>query len=408
MLYGYGTGLSRTQITSLIGECLTDDFMPMWDGSKLVDAPVQLIGDVLTFFVDIEVPSSSIKFTDAIKVSEANSFLRITNTQFPDTDFDLVDARSRRTGASSLPRYFHLLESQNIFDASLDETTQITSNPHSFSAVTSNDAQTNEITVKTFAAMSNVRFKFYYTAAPNAEIRYIPSKAAWVQEEGGIDLVLGENVIDLGVSPFRLFIGDSLSVEIRADNMALLGSAAGVIWLKTMLQRGEFRDVALTNHTGHGFYLAANSSDENGSNAQALSNGVAVRYRIPSPFGYSDERLPSTSTGFWDGSAHLVELDQSGAEYVAQIAFSLKPAQKNKLVLIELFIDSPTPELIAAETRSLVKAVNTTELVTKSFALFGGADLLNYGAYFEITLLGTTGALFAQTINVTKTGGGAD
>lgn len=162
---------------------------------------------------------------------------------------------------------------------------------------------------------------------------------------------------------------------------------------------------AVDDTTGHGFYITPNSVDENGSNAQSLANGVATRYQIKTPFAFDDERLPSTSTGFWDGTNYLIELDQLGAEYTAQIAFSVLPLLKEKHMLIEVFIDSPSPELIAAETRSLVKANNTAEMVTKSFSFFGGANFLTYGAYVEVTIFNTSGTMYGQTINITKTGG---
>lgn len=199
------------------------------------------------------VESASIEFGDITTLSEANSFLRISNTQFPNTKFDILDARQRSTGVSSRPRQFVLTEAENPFTIQPTDTSTITTNPLLFNYTATLNSQTNKLRFRTGAAMVNVRLRVRYNASPNAVVKYIPDKASWLSGTGGLDLTSGDNTVDLGNSPFRSFVGDVYQVEVRADNMSLKGTAT-IPYVVVDLQRGEFRDMAyqsdLANMTG--------------------------------------------------------------------------------------------------------------------------------------------------------------
>ena len=209
-----------------------------------------------------EVESGSIAFGDNVTLHEANSFLRISNAQFPTVNFDVIDARSRRTAASNRPRQYFLTEAQNEFTLSDTETNTITSTSFSFTYRATLDAQTNVIRFKVPSGetCTNIRARVRYRDAPQATIKYLPTKEAWITGEGGLDFFAGENDIDLGASAFRTFTDDNILIEVVGDTVNLLGSAPittetpqgvlaaqGFPYLKVMLQRAEFREIAYSS-----------------------------------------------------------------------------------------------------------------------------------------------------------------
>lgn len=221
----------------------TDGRIPMRSGGLFADSPLRIEGDRIISDLTIEVPNSSIGFTESVTMSEANSFMRITNQQFPNVAFDLVDARNRRTAPSNLPRYFRLSEAQNQFILQPVNTEVITTNPLIVTYTATLNAQTNVINFQANGAMTNVRVLIRYNTGPRSVIKYFPSKSAWDTGTGGQDFSAGMNSVDLGISPLRTFVGDELQIEVRADNIDLLGDTNGFPYVDNMIQRGEFMDI---------------------------------------------------------------------------------------------------------------------------------------------------------------------
>ncbi len=191
--------------------------------------------------------ADSLRIGDISTLHEANSFLRLSNSQFPDVRFDLIDARSRPTAASNPPRQFYLTEAENDFTLQAIDTETITTNPLSMNYTVTLDAQTNAFKFRTAATMTNVRVTVSYATGNQGVIKYLPSKAAVLDGSGGYNFTLGDNTISFPDSPFRQLTGDQVTVLVEADNVSFLGNTTGFPYLVGSVQRGEFRDLAFSS-----------------------------------------------------------------------------------------------------------------------------------------------------------------
>ena len=204
----------------------------------------QLTNGELLMPGDTGFEAASLRIGDISTLHEANSFLRLSNSQFPDVRFDLIDARSRPSGVSSRPRQFYLTEAENDFIIQPIDTETITTNPLSMSYTVTLNAQTNAFKFRTAAVMNNVRVTVSYATGNQGVIKYLPSKAAVLDGSGGYDFTLGENTVSFPDSPFRQLTGDQVTVLVEADNISFLGNTTGFPYLVAVVQRGEFRDLA--------------------------------------------------------------------------------------------------------------------------------------------------------------------
>ena len=202
------------------------------------------------------VEAASVDFGDVVRLSEANSFMRISNNQFPDVRFDIIDARTRRAGASDRPRQFYQLEAENELVVQSGDGTAITSGPVTFTLPVTANRQINSVISRASATMDNVRARIRYTTGAQTVVKYWPTKARWLSGNGE-DLTPDGNseiAIEFDQTPFRVITGDVYEVEIRADNYALLGNGSGVPYVAIMQQESEFRDVAwLSDVMGQAF-----------------------------------------------------------------------------------------------------------------------------------------------------------
>ncbi len=187
------------------------------------------------------VESGSVTFGDVLKLSEVAGFLGISNL-LNERQYTVVDFYTPRTAASSEPTVFHLIEPEFEFGAQPIDSTNLPDNPLTFLYVVQNNARTNAIKFRTYAAMTNVRIKVSQTSNGVA-LKYLPNKTAWEKEIGGLTWVLGDNTFDFTDSPVILSAGVELQFEIRADAVALKGSPAGSAFFASMIQRGVFDDV---------------------------------------------------------------------------------------------------------------------------------------------------------------------
>lgn len=204
----------------------------------------QLSSGELLMPSDTGFEAASLRIGDISTLHEANSFLRLSNSQFPAVRFDLIDARSRPTAASNRPRQFYLTEAENDFVIQAVDTETITTNPLSMNYTVTLNAQTNAFRFRTAAAMTNVRVTVSYATGNQGVIKYLPSKAAVLDGSGGYDFTLGENTVSFPDSPFRQLTGDQVTVLVEADNISFLGNTTGFPYLVAVVQRGEFRDLA--------------------------------------------------------------------------------------------------------------------------------------------------------------------
>lgn len=189
--------------------------------------------------------SGSINFGDLITLSEASGFLAIQNN-LNGNRYRLIDHYVPRNAPSSKPGYIQMIEAEAEFDCQPDQSQTLTSNPLIFSYTTQLTSRVNSIKWRVASPMTNVRFKITKTDV-NVAVKYYPSKAAWTEGTGGVSFAAGDHVTDFLDTPLLFTPGTTLQFEVRADNVALKGSSAGIASFSAMVQRGEFKYVAIAD-----------------------------------------------------------------------------------------------------------------------------------------------------------------
>lgn len=187
------------------------------------------------------VESGSVTFGDVLKLSEVAGFLGISNL-LNERQYTIVDYWTPRDAASSEPTVFHLIEPEFEFISQPVDTTNLPDNPLIYNYTVINNARTNAIKFRTYAAMTNVRIQISQVSN-GAVLKYLPNKTAWEKETDGLTWVLGDNTFDFTDSPVILSSGNVLRFEIRADSVALKGNALGAPYFTATLQRGVFDNV---------------------------------------------------------------------------------------------------------------------------------------------------------------------
>jgi len=250
------------------GSSVIDDLtpyqVPMKDltNTKLVysGATVDNVSSEWTFDKSINVPAGSINVGAAATLSEGGEDLLVLGNITDKRGFALT-ADFDETG-SMIPDYVNLgteffnVLNPNDSDIAID-------NPLLFSIVGGvtppNIRQTNQVTFRASQAMPNVTSRVTDTASGTV-IRYIPDRAAWDSNEGGLDFIAGDNIIDfisrepsttgvfnIGTVPFRLESGQQIDIEIKADAMHLQGIQAGsdfFPYLTQLIQEGPLTSIA--------------------------------------------------------------------------------------------------------------------------------------------------------------------
>lgn len=186
--------------------------------------------------------SGSINFGDLITLSEASGFLAIQNN-LNGNRYRLVDHYVPKDEPSAKPGYVHMYEAENEFISQGTFDTTLNANPLVFSYTTSLLSRVNSLKFKTASAMTNFRMKIT-AVGPNVIVKYFPTKAAWVQSLGGLDLIAGDNVLDFKDTPLLFEPGTTLSFEIRATSVSMLGNSSGMPYITAMVQRGQFKYLA--------------------------------------------------------------------------------------------------------------------------------------------------------------------
>lgn len=195
---------------------------------------------IWTFASSIVVPQASIDISDPLSISEATFEVFTRNRVFGTSSVNtssIIDA-DQGTG----PLLFNQLPSGQNVIAQPDFSQNLTSNPLIVPLLSTLTNQTDKITIKTGAAMTNFRA----TVTDNLSgivVKYIPSKAVVDAGVGGLDLRLGDNTLDLnndltdipanglffmGFTPLRQLAGQESTLTIEADNVNILGNIGGI------------------------------------------------------------------------------------------------------------------------------------------------------------------------------------
>ena len=197
--------------------------------------------DLLIAKKDLRIPSASLKIEDLITLSEQTGFMSISNN-VTGLQFTILDSLSLPSVGSFRPNQFFLKEAENNLILQPDLSVPIPTADFTFNITTTQEAQTNVINLMTSGAVNNVRIKITDTVTGIA-FKYIPSRLAFDDGVGGLDLPSGVAPIDLEDSQLRFSPGRQLTIDVNADSTGILGNAGGIPWLSVDLQRAEFRSV---------------------------------------------------------------------------------------------------------------------------------------------------------------------
>lgn len=187
------------------------------------------------------VESGSISFGDVLTLSEASGFLAINN-HLNNKQYTVVDYPTPRNNPSGKANMFKLTSAELVFPAQPIDTTTLTANPLVTPNYTvANTARTNGVTIRAGAAMTNVRF--IVRKMSNGVIsKYLPSKTAWEEGQGGLSFDIGDNFVDFEDTPLVFNAGDVIQFEFRATAINLKGNASGMPYFTATLQPGVFLD----------------------------------------------------------------------------------------------------------------------------------------------------------------------
>ncbi|AUR91467.1 hypothetical protein NVP1161O_025 [Vibrio phage 1.161.O._10N.261.48.C5] len=188
------------------------------------------------------VESASIDFGELVTMSEQSGFVGIKNN-FTDNKYLLVDFESPRNAPANSPRIFRTIEPEVTFDVQPDDSTLITGTELTFDYTTTLNAFTNSLTFKTQGAMSNVRVKISPQGS-DLGLKYLPDKASWLSESGGLDFNDGLHEVDIFDSSLALTRNTPITVHIKADAITLLGNSSNIPYLQIKKQDAEFNTIS--------------------------------------------------------------------------------------------------------------------------------------------------------------------
>ena len=230
--------------TSVAG--VTDRRVPFNDGGTLADSPMRVMGNGDAFIEGVaQIESGTLAVGPFINMSERGGFLGINNAD--GDEYTLVDFLTPRDAASRQPRILELTEAENEFVIQAVQTEELTS-PIVFEYQPSMLARINAFIGFVGQPVTNLRFQIERMTAPTSVIKYWPSQADWL-DDNGRDFGSGMMVLDLEDSELPLSPQTRLRITIRFDSGSLLGDTNGVPALTATLQRGQFTSLAFDRDT---------------------------------------------------------------------------------------------------------------------------------------------------------------
>lgn len=200
---------------------------------------------------------ASINISKAITLSEATLDLLVRdNVKEKNLTFPQIEISEEGTEGVKV------LEAGSSFVSTPqgDDSQVITTNPLLIPTFASFANETTKFVLRADQPMSNVRITLTDLVS-GVIVKYIPDQSAVEKQTDGLNLIAGENVIDLdnkdlsqpllgifnlGNTPLRSTLGEIGSILIEADNMALKGNAGGIPYVQNTLKPLFEEGVALT------------------------------------------------------------------------------------------------------------------------------------------------------------------
>jgi len=295
LIRGGGGSLTPEQedaVDSIVN--LSDDTVPKASSGALVDGSsnVDPTTNKTKFDGSVGIPQASLDVSDIVTLSEATGFLVLKNNV---TDLNFYQLDYLVTNQGTFTPNFLTTSSEFVVSTQPDNSQQITTNPLINTRVVQADVLSNAITIETFATMTNTRALITDTVT-GVPIKYIPDEKVWVNGVGGLDLRLGTNKVDFvsrdpsdppngifnqGYSPLSLDIGRSITIEVRADSVSLLGDVSGDMFIESLSQPSILEKIASLEDTTNikADYITVN--DEYVSTT-ATTPGLVVNYQATS------------------------------------------------------------------------------------------------------------------------------
>ena len=251
---------------------------------------------------------ASINISKAITLSEATLDLLVRdNVKNKNLTFPQIEISDQGTEGVKV------LEAGSSFVSTPqpDDSQVITTNPLLVPTFASFANETTKFVLRADQPMSNVRITLTDIAS-GVIVKYIPDQSAVEKQTGGLNLIAGENVIDLdnkdpsqpllgifnlGNTPLRSTLGEIGSILIEADNMALKGNAIGIPYVQNTLKPLFEEGVALTKDVT---YISDNYTRLNTAytSTDATTSGAVFTSKA---IGTSDSVLGGQFTSAVDG-----------------------------------------------------------------------------------------------------------
>jgi hypothetical protein len=223
---------------------LPDNAIPKAVGGELVTSSTteNPTTEEWLFNKSIEVPQASVKISDTLSISEA-TLLPITRDRVLSESIVSVGSAISETLGSSRLNFQHVPSGQVIV-AQPDFGTALTSNPLIVPLLATRSNQTDIVTLRTGAPMTNFRA----TIVDNLTgiiLKYIPTKEA-VDSGIGLNLPVGDVVFNfnsdlpdnpaaglfyLGFTPLRQIAVQASTFTVMADSVNILGEPGGIPYI---------------------------------------------------------------------------------------------------------------------------------------------------------------------------------
>lgn len=245
----------------------------------------------------VRVPANTIAFGDPMTLGTATGFALLHNV-VTEKSYMILDASLSEADGSGRPTQFFTEPPAEVV-LSADGTSILTSNPLTFSYTTQFTATTFSLIFNADSAMKNVKIRIV-DSATGVPFKYFPSRVAWDDPTvSGFDFPAGKSTINMfsdkpsdpangkfniGYGPITLAKDWVVGVEIKADNINIKGSAAGMPMMSALMGKASFRGMAYQDEIGSGGASTGVVSvgiDANGRLSVTHSDGTVNLINLP-------------------------------------------------------------------------------------------------------------------------------
>ena len=273
---------------------LTEGQVPKADAqnpSELIysGATVDPVTGQWTFDKSIIVPQASLNISDTLSISEA-TLVALVRDKIQKTNIIYIGASVDESAGSSKLNFQHVPSVQNIVAQPIFNT-MLTANPLVIPLLATLSNQTDVVTLKIGAPMTNFRATIVDDLT-GIVLKYIPSKEA-ITTGVGLNLPAGDvrfnfnsdlpdnpgaGLFYLGFTPLRQQAGQAATLTIFADSVNILGEPGGLPYLENEIHFLEETTIPFTENITN---IEDNYSRLNNeySSLSGITGGIVVTYQ---------------------------------------------------------------------------------------------------------------------------------